>query len=166
MKRKIDKAQNLSRMCVVCGVDNGLGLRGHFYELESGEVLGVFHPRPEHQGYPERMHGGLISAILDETIGRAINILEPDTWGVTVDFTVKFRKPVPLDSPVKALGRLDGDPRRLFEGSGEIVLEDGTVAAEGRGRYLQVPLREITDPSFRDREWFEDPESPPLEVEI
>ena len=123
-------------MCVVCGVDNGLGLQGHFYELAGGEVAGIFQPRPEHQGYPGRMHGGLASAILDETIGRAINIREPDTWGVTVEFTVRFRKPVPLDAPVKAIGRLTGDPRRLFEGSGEILLADGTVAAGSPG---QVP---------------------------
>ena len=166
MSRRVEKAQNLSRMCVVCGVDNGLGLQGHFYELAGGEVAGIFQPRPEHQGYPGRMHGGLASAILDETIGRAINIREPDTWGVTVEFTVRFRKPVPLDAPVKAIGRLTGDPRRLFEGSGEILLADGTVAVEAQGKYLRLPLCDIADTSFREQEWFEDPLPAPSEIDL
>jgi hypothetical protein len=62
VSRKVERAQNVSRMCVVCGVENGLGLQGHFYEVEGDEVVGVFQPRPEHQGYPDRMHGGLASA--------------------------------------------------------------------------------------------------------
>ncbi len=165
MKQKVEKAQNVSRMCVVCGVDNDLGLRGHFYELDSGEVVGVFSPRPEHQGYPDRMHGGLASAILDETMGRAMNVVEPDTWGVTVEFTVTFRKPVPLDAPVRAVGRLTGEARRLYEGTGEIVLEDGSVAVEARGKYLRLPLSEIADPSFLDREWFVDPLPAPAEID-
>jgi len=153
-------------MCVVCGVENDLGLQGHFYELEGDEVAGVFLPRPEHQGYPDRMHGGLASAILDETIGRAINIQEPDTWGVTVEFTVRFRKPVPLDAPIRAIGRLTSGARRLFEGTGEILLEDGTVAVEAKGKYLRVPLGEIADDSFREREWFEDPAPAPREMDV
>lgn len=82
MERKVVAAQNVSRMCLVCGVENVAGLRGRFLELEDGELLGVFEPRAEHQGYPGRLHGGIASAILDETIGRAITVAHPDTWGV------------------------------------------------------------------------------------
>lgn len=143
-------------MCLVCGVDNELGLHGHFYELKDGTLVGVFRPREEHQGYPGRMHGGLISAMLDETIGRAVNIKDPCTWGVTVELTVRFRKPVPLDRPVMVVGRIEGEVRRIFEGTGEVLLEDGTVAAEARGRFVRMPLNEIADGDFSEREWFPD----------
>jgi uncharacterized protein (TIGR00369 family) len=166
VNRPVSKAQNVSRMCFVCGVENEFGLQGHFYELADGELAGIFEPRPEHQGYPGRMHGGLASAILDETIGRAINIKEPGTWGVTVEFTVRYRRPVPLDRPLKAVGRLTGGARRLFEGSGEIVLEDGTVAVEARGKYLRIPLSEIADAAFSELEWFADELPIPPEIDI
>lgn len=162
----MERAQNVSRMCLVCGVENELGLQGHFYELAGGELLGVFLPRLEHQGYPGRLHGGIASAILDETIGRTINIGRPDSWGVTIEFTVKFRKPVPLDRPVKAVGRLNGPARRLFEGSGEIVLDDGTVAVEAWGKYLRLPLSEIADPAFIEEEWFPDVAPLPPDIEL
>jgi acyl-coenzyme A thioesterase PaaI-like protein len=70
-------AQNVSRNCLVCGVDNALGLQARFYELEGGELLGVFSPREEHQSYPGRLHGGIASTILDETVGRAILLRDP-----------------------------------------------------------------------------------------
>ena len=78
MSRKVSRTQNVSRMCMVCGTENPAGLRGRFLELEGGELLGVFEPRSVHQGYPGRLHGGIAATVLDETIGRAIGITEPD----------------------------------------------------------------------------------------
>ena len=80
MERKVVAAQNISRMCLVCGAENPAGLQGRFYELDGGELLGVFRPRQGHQSYPGRLHGGISSAVLDETIGRAITIAHPGTW--------------------------------------------------------------------------------------
>jgi uncharacterized protein (TIGR00369 family) len=143
-------------MCLICGVDNPASLRARFFELENGELVGVFRPGVEHQGYPGRLHGGMASAILDETIGRAINIADAHTWGVTVELRVRFRKPVPLDQEVRASARITRDSRRLFEGTGEIVLEDGTVAVEAWGKYLKMPIEDIASVEFSDREWFAD----------
>jgi acyl-coenzyme A thioesterase PaaI-like protein len=118
VKRKIVGAQNVSRMCMVCGTENSAGLKSRFYELEGDELLGVFTPRPEHQGYPGRLHGGIASMVLDETIGRAINIEDREAWGVTAQLTVRYRKPVPLDREVRVIGRITKDSGRMFEGTG------------------------------------------------
>lgn len=166
MSRKVVAAQNISRMCLVCGTENAAGLKARFFELEDGELAGVFQPRDEHQGYPGRLHGGLASAILDETIGRAINVADTQTWGVTVEFSARFRKPVPLDQEVRAVGRIVRDSSRLFEGTGEIVLEDGSVAVEGRGKYLKMPIEDIVDREFSQTEWFADSSPLPVEIEL
>jgi len=156
VRHDVRAAQNVSRMCLVCGVENQAGLKGRFFVLDSGELAGVFRAGQEHQSYPGRLHGGVISAILDETIGRVINISETETWGVTIEFTVKFRKPVPLDCEVKAVGRITRDSTRAFEGTGEIVLSDGSIAAEGWGRYLKMPIERIAEVEFVESEWFPD----------
>ena len=166
MKRSVRAAQNVSRMCLVCGVDNGLGLKARFFVLDGGELAGVFRPLPEHQSYPGRLHGGIVSAILDETIGRAMNVTDTQNWGVTVEFTVKFRKPVPLDREVRAVARITRDSSRLVEGTGEIVLEDGTVAAEAWGKYLKLPIESIAVAEFSEREWFADELPLPLHIEL
>lgn len=164
-KRKVVGAQNISRMCVVCGAENDSSLKARFYELDNGELLGVFTPLQQHQSYPGRLHGGVSSALLDETIGRAINVSDPDAWGVTVELTVRFRKPVPLDGPVRAIARITRDSSRLFEGAGEIILDDGTIAAEATGRYMKMPIEKIADGDF-GTEWFEDARDAPSEVEL
>jgi len=175
--RVVRAAQNISRMCLVCGTDNACGLHARFYVLEAqapaageapaaAELLGVFTPGSEHQSYPGRLHGGISSAIVDETIGRAILIDHPDVWGVTAEFTVRFRAPVPLAGEVRTVARITRDTSRLFEGSGEIVLDDGTIAVEGRGRYLKMRLDDIAPEMMRDTEWFPDTRERPHEVEI
>jgi acyl-coenzyme A thioesterase PaaI-like protein len=163
--RAVLTAQNVSRMCMVCGRDNPWSLKARFYELDGAELLGIFQPLEAHQSYPARLHGGISSAILDETIGRACGIKDPDTFGVTVELTVKFRKPVPLDGEVRAIARLTRDSKRLFEGTGEIVLADGTVAVEASGRYMKMPIDRIAEGDFH-AEWFRDDREVPVTVGI
>jgi acyl-coenzyme A thioesterase PaaI-like protein len=61
----MDKQPN-SRMCFVCGIDNPIGLKLKFYTDDEGRCIARFRPGPEHQGYPGYLHGGIISALLDE----------------------------------------------------------------------------------------------------
>ena len=154
MSQRVIRKQPNSRMCLVCGMKNLLGLKAFFYELENGDVLAIFHPREEHQSYPGRMHGGIAAAILDETIGRAGMIkYGEDMWGVTLEFHTRFRKPVPLGAELRVLGRVTGENKRAFVGSGEILLSDGTVAVEGKGRFLKLPIDKISDFDVEKEEW-------------
>jgi len=163
--QKVLANQNISRMCMVCGKENALGLDARFLELENGELLGTFQPKEQHQSYPGRLHGGVSSAILDETIGRAINLSDRSVWGVTIELTLKYRKPVPLDREIHAVARITKDSRRLFEGTGEIVLEDGTVAVEASGRYMKLPLERIAEGDF-STEWLTDDRPTPTEIDL
>ncbi len=162
-ERLVTAAQNVSRMCMVCGRENPSSLKAKFYELDDGEILGVFAPLEIHQSYPGRVHGGVITAMLDETIGRAVNISDAAAWGVTVEITVKFRKPVPIGEDVRVLARITRDTSRLFEGSGEIRLADGTLAAEAIGRYMKLGIDKIADGDF-SKEWFVDGRERPESV--
>ncbi|MGB4593538.1 MAG: PaaI family thioesterase [Coriobacteriia bacterium] len=165
MSRRVKTTQNVSRMCMVCGTENTAGLHAQFLEVDGDELVAVFTPRAEYQGYPGRLHGGIATTILDETIGRAIGIADPDAWGVTVELSVRFRKPVPLDEDVRAVGRITRDAGRLFEGSGEIVLSDGTVAVEATGKYIRMDIDRIAEGDFEE-EWFGDERSHPTEIDV
>jgi hypothetical protein len=72
-----------SHMCFVCGIENPIGLKLKFYTDDNGRCIARFsvpgrhtipyrmvrgrtdRSRPEHQGYPGLLHGGLISTLLD-----------------------------------------------------------------------------------------------------
>lgn len=151
---KVTGKQPNSKMCFVCGLENRFGLKSRFYELENGELMAVFQPSSEHQGYPGRLHGGIGATILDETIGRAIMLTETSNiWGVTVDFSMRLRKPVPIDRPVRVVARVTRTGKRIFEGTGEIILEDNSVAIEGSGKYLKMDLEKIADFDHKEQEW-------------
>jgi hypothetical protein len=83
-----------------------------------------------------------------------------------VEFSTKFKKPVPTDRPVRVVGRIVKEGSRIFEGTGEILLEDGSVAVEGQGRYIKMPLDSIADFDFDAQEWKVVPcADDPVEVE-
>ena len=154
MKLSVTGKQPNSKMCLVCGLKNPFGLHTSFFELDNDELLAVFTPREEHQSYPGRLHGGIISTILDETMGRAIMIKSAgEVWGVTVELNIRFKKPIPLDQELRVVGRITKDSRRFFEGTGELLLEDGTIGAEGHGKYIKASLDKIADFDVDAQEW-------------
>ncbi len=168
MKRPVTKKQYNSRMCFVCGLENNFGLHASFYETDSNELVAIVTPSEQHQSYPGRMHGGLAATILDETIGRAIaNGKEDQIWGVTLELTTKFRKPIPLGVELRVVGRVSRDDHRFFEGTGEILLPDGSVAVSAVGKYMKVPIDKITNAAMDAEDWFfiGNPDDP-REIEI
>jgi acyl-coenzyme A thioesterase PaaI-like protein len=168
MKLAVTRKQQNSKLCLVCGLKNPFSLRTSFFELEDHSLVAVFTPCEIHQSYPGRLHGGMTMAILDETIGRAIRARKTDeVWGVTIEFTTKFRKPVPLDVPLRVVGRITHETSRSFEGTGELLLPDGDVAATGIGKYLKMPIEKIGEFDETVQEWkiIHSP-TDPTEIEI
>lgn len=131
------KKQPNSRMCFVCGFENPIGLKASFYENEAGQTICRFTPEEEHQGYPGVMHGGIISSLLDEVMGRATIAIAG--WTATARIEVRFHHPVPLGRPMTLIGEVVRKWSRLIEARGELHLEDGTLAAEAQGTYLRLP---------------------------
>jgi uncharacterized protein (TIGR00369 family) len=154
MRYKVTGKQPNSKMCLVCGLKNQYGLKTFFYELENGELMSVSRTLEEHQSYPNLLHGGITTALLDETIGRAILIKsQGEIWGVTLEFTTRYKKPVPLDGELRVIGRITKEGKRVFEGTGELLLPDDEIAAEGHGKYIKLPLDKIADFDFEEQEW-------------
>jgi len=154
MKSKITGKQPNSKMCLVCGMKNPFGLKAFFYETEKNELVAIFNTCEEHQSYPGVLHGGIATAILDETIGRAILMHhEEEIWGVTVELKMRFKKPIPLGQELKVVGRITKESNRLFEGTGELILQNGEIAATCDGKYLKLPLDDIADFDREENEW-------------
>jgi len=130
-----------SRLCFVCGMENPIGLKAFFYDDDNGRVIVKFTPRQEHQGYPGFVHGGIITALMDEAIGRVVTSL--DIWAVTAKLELKFRQPVPLGEELTIIGEMIRLRSRSFEARGELRLADGAVAVEGYGVYIRLPEEEI-----------------------
>jgi uncharacterized protein (TIGR00369 family) len=130
-----------SRYCFLCGIENPKGLRLAFYEDAEDHVLVRFVPEEPYQGYPGRLHGGIICALLDETIGRTL--VQRDLWAVTAELNVRFRRPVPLGEPITVIGEIARLRSRTMEGVGELCLADGTVAATAEAKYVLLSEEQV-----------------------
>lgn len=147
---KVLRKQSNSRSCIICGMDNPLGVKAPFYEMEDNSVVTLFGYRAEHQSYPGRVHGGMVTCMLDELIGRVIWCFEPDKLAVTLDINVRFRKPVPYDVPLIGVGRIVKNNSRAYVGEAKIYDLDGTPLAEGTATYYKMPAAAITDADMHE----------------
>lgn len=129
--------QPSSKMCFVCGRDNPIGFHLQFFQDRDGCVYADYTPKEEHQGFPGVMHGGLVTALLDEILGRTA--IASNLWCMTVELEVRFKKPVPIGDSLKLKGEITRRKGRLLEGKGELRLSDGSVAAQAHGTYLKIP---------------------------
>lgn len=154
----------------MCGPDNPSGLRAEFLnaEREDGErvLLTRVNPKPIHQSYPNRMHGGVISAILDESIGRSVDLIEPDAWAVTAELNVKFRKPVPLDKTLYVESKITNFNRRVFDGEGKMFADYGVILASASGRFFRVPINSLFSEGLHEGIWIKPTDPLPEIIEI
>lgn len=151
---KVVKKQKNSKMCIICGMENEFGLKAPFYEMEDNSVVTKFVYKENHQSYPGRTHGGMITCMLDELIGRAIWITEPETWGVTTNINVRFLKPVPYNEELIGVGRITKTNRFLFEAEGHIQDKNGTVLAKATATYFKLREDQIVDDPEHNNEMF------------
>lgn len=129
--------QPTSAMCFVCGRENPVGLHVHFFADSENRVHAEFTPRDEHQGFPGVLHGGVISALFDETIGRTA--IANDFWCVTAELTVRYKKPIPIGEPLRITGEVVKRAARVLHGRGEIrCVRDNILLAEAEAVYVRI----------------------------
>lgn len=148
---KVREKQLNSRMCIICGMDNEKGVKAQFYSMEDGSVMSLFRFRPEHQSYPGRVHGGLISAMLDELGGRAYWAeVDTDTYAVTTGMETSFRKPVPYDTELTGYGKIVRHSINFYQAIAEIKDGSGAVLASAKLKYLKLSPSRIADADPRE----------------
>lgn len=141
---KVISKQTNSKMCLICGLENSLGLKADFYNMEDNSVGAIFTFKDVHQSYPGRVHGGMISALLDELAGRTLWVTDPELFGVTATMTIKFRKPVPYNTKLFGQGEMVKRSGRLFTAKAKVMDENKNTLAELEGTYMILSENQIT----------------------
>lgn len=122
---------------------NPAGLKSQFYNMEDGSVMNVFKYKEEHQSFPHRVHGGLITTMLDELALRAYWVEDESVFGVTMSMETKFRKPVPYDVELIGKGIIWTDSKKFFKAKTQISDKDGIIYADAITSYLKLPVEKI-----------------------
>jgi len=122
--------------CFACGRANPNGLHLDF-NVSRGRAETTFTSSKEHTGYDGFVHGGIVAALLDETMGWAI--FHQGVWGVTTKLAVSFRRPVPVDEPLTVRADVRKETRRAVDIHGEVTDRAGAVLAEADGTFVVMP---------------------------
>ncbi|MDE6420162.1 MAG: PaaI family thioesterase [Lachnospiraceae bacterium] len=142
---KVIGKQRNSKMCFICGMDNPIGLRAQFYNMEDGSVMTPFVFRKEHQSFPERVHGGLAATMIDELGLRAMWAKDQseESFGVTMSLSVKYRKPVPYDEELFARGIVVKETPKFVTIVSEIYDRVGDLLVNGEAVYIKLSPEQI-----------------------
>lgn len=114
--------------CIICGKDNPIGFKARFTIDRVRRSATTTVRIPEScQGWKGITHGGIISALLDETCAHAC--MGAGIQIVTSEIRVRYRAPVPTGAVVTVYGEIAGERRRLLDVKGRLEL-DGQIMAE------------------------------------
>lgn len=80
--------------CMVCGARSRSGLGLRFDKQPDGSVVGRFACDANYQSYPDRMHGGVVSMLLDAAMTNCL--FAHRIQAVTAKLSIRFRHPVKL----------------------------------------------------------------------
>ncbi len=110
-----------------------------FFDNGVDEVYADYTVPAAYEGYPGLVHGGIVAAMLDEVVGRVSMIGDHHHFMMTVRLDLKYRHPVPIETPLHLVGRIERLRGRLGKAVGELWLPDGAVAVEASLTLADVP---------------------------
>ena len=129
--------------CFVCGESNSAGLQLRFH-TDGRIVRTEFTPRPEHIGFRDVVHGGIISTVLDEIMVWACAV-QVKQFGYCAEMTIRFQQPLRPGHAVIVLGEMVANRKnRIFEAKAEMRGADDLLLATSTGKYLPLKPNEAT----------------------
>ncbi|HEX9494991.1 MAG TPA: PaaI family thioesterase [Candidatus Limnocylindria bacterium] len=137
MARLLDLGVDFEHWCFACGRLNPTGLQLDF-DVSTDRATARYTGERRHQGYDGTIHGGVVTALLDETMGWAI--FHQGIWGVTAKIEVAFKRPVPVGEELVVTGVVSRDRGRTIETTGTLTqASDGEVLAEASAVFVRMP---------------------------
>ena len=128
--------------CFGCGKYNPYGLKLTF-ENKDGVLFAEFIPQPQHGGWPEIVHGGIVSTVLDEAIGWAAH--DNGLGVVTGKMEVRFHRQLRVGERTVVSGWLTEQRGRRVKAEARLVHENGTLVAEAKALLLRLSEAEAIE---------------------
>lgn len=105
-------------------------------DFDSKKVTGDVYFGAAYQGAPGCVHGGFVAALFDEALGMAT--IFSGQPGMTGWLKVSYRRPTPLETPLRLVARMDEHKGRKIMTSAELMAGDELVA-EATSLLITIP---------------------------
>lgn len=128
--------EGTDRYCFVCGEENPIGLHLNF-EFD-GETLTAKKILPrEYEGYEGIVHGGIISAMLDEAMCKFIQ-KKFGAQAMTGRLEIRYRHPTPINLELTISARQESRRQNIITMNSTCATADGKVTAEATAKFAVV----------------------------
>lgn len=128
---------DLFHHCFGCGPGHPLGLRVRCFKTGNG-VLSPILIASRWAGPPGVAHGGIVAAYLDEVLAASV-VAATGRVALTGELTVRYVKPVPVETPLLGRAHVVATEGRKVDAEGSIEeLATARVVATARGRFVIV----------------------------
>ena len=126
--------------CLACrpASRGGLGLR--FEVAPDGAVSARFECASHYQGYPDRLHGGVVATLLDAAMTHCL--FSRGVRGVTARLNIRYRHPVDVGTDAVVRAWLVRDAAPLYVLRAEIHQED-RLRALAEAKFFAEPARPV-----------------------
>jgi acyl-coenzyme A thioesterase PaaI-like protein len=130
----------------VVGVGSGIAVP-LAYERDGDGVLVRTELGQAYEGPPTYLHGGVAALLMDQVLG--YGAIVAGRWGMTVDLRLRYRRPVPLHTPLRLTARVSETSGRRTTVLGGIAADDApdTPLVEATGIFVS-PSAEVADQYF------------------
>ena len=125
------------QVCFACGGRNQHGLHLRFSRDGEAAVVCHYDPKPEDQGFPGVMHGGVLAALLDESMAWAMWAAHR-ALGVTAKMETRYRKTVGTQGTLTVRGRVVRMRGRRIEVEASVDDADGERLAEATALFMRL----------------------------
>jgi len=120
-----DERKQLFADSIVSGGSNPMGLGAHLWRDGEQAVMEVTLGKA-FEGAPERAHGGVVAALIDETMGLVLAIHE--ALAFTVQLNISYLAPTPINETLHARAWLQERDGRKLHMAAEVIAGDTTIA--------------------------------------
>ena len=139
-EKRAEQLASASNHCFVCGPANPIGL-GVVFVLDEDVCRGEFTPGPEHMGYDQVTHGGIVFSLLDDVMANWVWLQGERCFTAKAD--IRYRGELPVGTPIRLEGRCVKRKGRLAQMEGKLIRKaDDFIVAEASGAFM-IPV----DPS-------------------
>lgn len=121
--------------CFGCDPDNPIGLKAVF-DIKENCLIGRFQSNDNHQGPPGYVHGGIISAFMDEACSYFVRKLI-GTDMLTIRNEIRFKHPVQLGDEISIEVNLKNEKSRTATLL-STVYANNTIAALGESSIMKI----------------------------
>ena len=130
----MSQAVDPATMCFACGVNNPIGLKISF-NFDGDRCTAEFTPGPNHVGWEDTVHGGIIYSALDDVTAHVL--YQQGIRAHTARCEIRYRQPARIGDALSLAGWTEKQKGRFVLLKGEARRkQDGVLVADCEARFM------------------------------